>query len=137
MAILTTAISRSPTTLLNRSLDVVGLVIGTIDIELKCIIYSLDANNDRIETQDCQPYAISNFAENITLVDPANGLYVIPNSDNTGWIYNGGTLNGQVFSGTPAPEYSFLIAMLSQSVNIHNMIIEYITLNDSLGKYNI
>lgn len=132
--------SNHPDTGLKRSLDVISLNIGSSAITLSQIVYQLDASGNRLDTSSMPAMTIPSIATNNTLVDPATGLYVI--QDNVGstpatYVYDGGTQNGNPFTGTPVPEYVFLIAMLNTPVNINQMITQYVLLNDLLGEYNV
>jgi hypothetical protein len=141
MILYTTNISNAPLTGLKRSIDVIAIIIDQHHIELRNLIYSLDINGVRITGSQATPHLDVDIADNTTLVDPANGQYVIQTgvdiNKNPIYSYDGGANNGQPFVGAPVGEYTFLIGFLNQNVNIVTLISEYIQLNDSLGKYNI
>ena len=141
MAISSVTISNHPITGLARIVDVVALNITSDAIVLVQEVYQLNSSGVRITNESLAPMDIISYATNNTLVDPANGFYV-ESDGNGGWIYDGSIggsapANGTPFTGTPVPEYAFLIAMLNTPVNIQGMITQYIKLNDSLGDYNV
>jgi hypothetical protein len=137
--LLTTTISNSPTTGLARSLDVTALRIETAIIVMVCNVYSLTQQGSRINTRATPMYTVQDSATDVTLVDPATGIYlnIIDNNGVVTYTYDGGPSNGQPFTGTPVGEYTFLIGMLNTNVNIQTLISQYVTLNDSLGFYNV
>ncbi len=135
MAILTVSISDSKITGLKRNLDVTGLNI-TDSIMLNSTVWSLKTDGSRINTKEISPYNVTEIADNNTHVDPATGIYVEQQEDAT-WKYTAGPNKDQTFSGIPVGEYDFLIALFGQSVNIENLVRQYIQLNDSIGKYDV
>lgn len=136
MAILTLSISKSKITGLNRVLDVNSLNITSDVIQLQNIVFSLDSDGNRLNTQEISPYTVLESADNNTHVDPSTGIYVLQQEDLT-WKYIAGPNKDQLFTGSPMGEYDFLIALFNQNVNIENLVRQYIQLNDSIGKYDV
>ena len=130
------AISNHPVTGFKRVLDIASNNIGGDRIDMTVHIYSLDSNNNRLDTLSVPMVSLVESATNSTLIDPATGVYVISDG-NGGWKYEGGPNNSQAFNGTPMGEYDFFIAMLGTSVNVKNLMIGVVALNDSLGMYNV
>lgn len=136
MAILTLNISNSKITGLKRSLDVIAINITSDAIILHTIVNSLDNNGNIINTQEIPSYAIMESANNNTHVDSETGIYVEKQEDES-WKYIAGPNKNQIFNGTAIGEYDFLISFFNQSVNIETLVIQYIQMNDSIGKYDI
>jgi len=129
-------ISNHPVTGFKRVLDIASNNIGGDRIDMTVNIYSLDSNNNRLDTLSVPMVPITESATNETLIDPATGVYVVSDG-NGGWKYEGGANNGQAFLGTSMGEYDFFIAMLGTSVNIKALMTGVVALNDSLGYYNV
>ena len=78
------AISNHPVTGFKRVLDIVSNNIGGDRIDMTVNIYSLDSNNNRLDTLSVPMVSLVESATNNTLIDPATGVYII-SDDNGGW----------------------------------------------------
>lgn len=114
-------ISNSKITNLQRKVEVVGLNRQIKDqyITLECIVWTYDSTGKQINTTELSPYLVIAKAININLVDPTTGIYV-----------------DETFVGAVG-EFDFLNSMGSQAIKQDDLIIQYVTRNDSLGKFDI